>query len=271
MPTSTNTGPAVEPTLTISSGEAIAARGASNRVINGGIFVQDWGGSYLGSTWNFTDCVMRGSFYFLVDNGSASYPLSQYPTINITRCRIEGSFVFIGAAYVNIDRTYVTSGAGMVTPCPDCAGTTYSLVREMPWMVTNSLFLSPPGDPSSGYHTEAMHIAGSPQGMTFINTRFVQEGPVNGTQTGALFAHAGRSTFDGCYFDDGDQGVSNAYYYTVYLYGMGPGATQNVVKNSRIEKGMASYVYPSQPHDPVVQATYSNNRDFHTGALLTLP
>ncbi len=271
MPTASNTGPLTEPTQTITSDQAVAARGASNKIISGGIFVQDWGGSYLGTTWNFTDCVMKGTFYFLIDNGSASYPLSQYPTINITRCRIEGSFVFIGAARVNIDDTYVTLGAGMITPCPDCAGTTYGLVREMPWMVTNSLFRSLPGNPAIGEHTEAMHIAGTGQGFQFVNTRFVQEGPVNGTQTGALFMHAGRSTFDGCYFDDGDQGVSNAYYYTVYAYGTGPGATQNVFKNSAIEKGMASYVYPSQANDPVIHATYTNNRDFHSGAALTLP
>lgn len=271
MPTAANTGPITEPTQAITSDQAVAARGASNKIINGGVFVQDWGGSYLGTTWNFTDCVMKGSFYFLIDNGSASYPLSQYPTINITRCRIEGSFIFIGAAKVNIDDTYVTLGAGMITPCPDCAGSTYGLVREMPWMVTNSLFRSLPGNPAIGEHTEAMHIAGTGQGFQFVNTRFIQEGPVNGTQTGALFMHAGRSTFDGCYFDDGDQGISNAYYYTVYAYGTGPGATQNVFKNSAIERGMSDYVYPDQPSDPVIHATYTNNRDFHTGAPLTLP
>ena len=53
--------------------------------------------------------------------------------------------------------------------------------------------------------------------------------------------------------------------------GPGPGATQNVFKNSAIEKGMASYVYPSQANDPVIHATYTNNRDFHSGAALTLP
>lgn len=271
MPTAANTGPTTEPTRTISSDEAIAARGASGTMIRGGLNVQDWTGQQLGTTWNFSDCVIKGSFYFVIDNGSANYPLSKYPTINITRCRIEGSFTFIGAARVNIDDTYVTRGAGMIAPCPDCAGTTYGLVREMPWTVTNSLFQSLPGNPAKGEHTEAMHIAGTGQGFNFTNTRFVQEGPVNGTQTGAVFVHAGRSTFDGCYFDDGDHGVSNAYHFTVYLYGTGPGATQNVMKNSLIEKGMGSYVYPSQPHDPVVHATYTNNRDFHTRAPLTLP
>jgi hypothetical protein len=271
MPTPANTGPATEPTQSITPAQAVSARGASGKIITGEFRVDDWSGGYLGTTWNFSDCVIRGSFRFLIDNGSANYPVSQYPTINITRCRIEGSFVFIGAAYVNIDDTYVTQGAGMIAPCPDCAGSTYGLVREMPWVVTNSLFRSPPGNPSAGYHVEAAHIAGTGQGFKFINTRFIQEGPVNGTQTGSLFFHGGRSTFDGCYFDDGDQGVSNAYHYTVYVYGTGPGATSNVVKNSAIEKGMSWYVYPGGSNDPVTHATYTNNRDFHTKAALSLP
>lgn len=271
MPTAANTGPTTEPTVSVTPSQAIAANGVSGKVITGDVRVEDYVGKVLGSTWTFADCVIRGDFYFAVDNTSADYALNTYPTVNITRCRIEGSFVFIGAAKVTIDDTYVTRGAGMVAPCPTCAGNAYGLVREMPWRVTNSLFRSLPGVPERGDHTEAIHIAGAGQGYTFTNTRFIQEGPVNGTQTGAVFVHAGRSTFDGCWFDDGDQGVSNSYNYAIYLYGTGPGATQNVVKNSAIERGITGYVYPDTPPDPVVHASYVNNRDFHTGAPLALP
>lgn len=271
MPTAANTGPVSEPTIAVTPSQAIADRGVSNRVITGDVRVEDYGGTGLGSTWTFTDCVIRGNFYFAVDNATADYALNRYPTVNITRCRIEGSFVFIGAAKVLIDDTYVTKGAGMIAPCPSCAGHAYGLVREMPWQVTNSLFRSVPGNPANGDHVEALHIAGTGQGYSFTNTRFIQEGPVNGTQTGAVFVHAGRTTFDGCWFDDGDQGVSNAYNYAVYLYGTGPGATRNVVKNSAIERGISGYVYPDTPPDPVVHAAYVNNRDFHTNAPLSLP
>lgn len=272
MPTAANTGPVAEPTATVPSSQAIAARGVSNKVITGDVRIEDYGGTTLGTKWTFADCVIKGDFYFAVDNTAADYALGSYPTVSITRCRIEGSLVFIGAAEVQIDDTYVMQGAGMIAPCPGCAGMAqYGLVREMPWEVTNSLFRSRPGNPQNGDHVEAMHIAGAGQGYSFTNTRFVQEGPVNGTQTGAVFVHAGRTTFDGCWFDDGELGVSNSYNYAIYLYGTGPGARQNVVKNSAIEKGLSSYVYPDTPPDPVVHATYVNNRDFHTGAALTLP
>ena len=272
MPTAANTGPVTEPTGSVTSSQAIADKGATNKVITGDVRVEDYGGSTLGSKWTFTDCVIKGDFYFVVDNDMADYVLGTYPTVNITRCRIEGSFVFIGAAKVNIDDTYIMQGAGMIAPCPGCAGMAqYALAREMPWQVTNSLFRSRPGNALNGDHVEAMHIAGAGQGYSFTNTRFIQEGPVNGTQTGSVFVHAGRTTFDGCWFDDGEQGVSNAYNYTVYFYGTGPGARQNVVKNSAIEKGLSDYVYPDTPPDPVIHATYVNNRDFHTGATLSLP
>lgn len=267
MPTASNTGPTSAPTSSVPADSVASARGVAGKVVTGGVSAYVG----LGETWTFSDCVIKGSLSFLVDGGSASYALSQYPTVNISRCRIEGSFVFVGAAKVTMDDVYVTNGAGMIAPCGDCAGLAYGTVREMPWVVKNSLFTSPPGDPNDGYHYEGAHIAGTGQGYVFTNTRFVQEGPVNGTQTGALFFHGGRSTFDGCYFDDGDQGVSNAYYYTVYAYGTGPGAGQNVVKNSSIERGIATYVYPNTAADPVIHATYTGNRDFHTGGALTLP
>lgn len=272
MPTPSNTGPAFEPTEAISPAQAIAAGGARGKVISGSLRIEDWGGSMLGRTFTFEDCVIKGSWYSLFDDGGSSgYGLDRYPTININRCRIEGSFVHFGGVKLNMDRTHVTRGAGMIAPCPDCAGSRYGLERQMPWNVTNSLFVSQPGDPSSGYHTEAVHIAGTGQGYRFTNTRFVQEGPYNGTQTAALFFHGGASTFDSSWFDDGPQGVSNAYYHTVYVYGTGSGATKNVVRNSAIEKGMGSYVYRGGSGDPVTHATYTGNRDFHTGAALTLP
>jgi hypothetical protein len=273
MPTPRNTGPRVEPTETITPAQALAAGGATNKVITGPLRLEDWGGAQLGKTLTFKDCVIRGSIRLIFDNGTgaSSYPLDRYPTVNIDGCRIEGSFVSLGAYRLNMDRTHVTRGAGMIAPCPDCAGTRFSLEREMPFDVRNSLFVSPPGDRSTGHHYEAAHIAGSGQGYRFTNTRFVQEGPTTGTETAALFFHGGRSTFDGCYFDDGDQGVSNAYHYTVYAYGRGAGATQNVVRNSAIERGMASYVYPGGSNDRVVHASYQDNRDFHSGARLALP
>ena len=61
------------------------------------------------------------------------------------------------------------------------------------------------------------------------------------------------------------------YKRQIYAYGHGSGANTNVIKNSTIEKGMGNYVYPGGSNDPVTHATYTDNRDYHTGAALTLP
>ena len=104
-------------------------------------------------------------------------------------------------------------------------------------------------------------MAGTGQGYRFVNTRFVQRGPENGTQTSALFFHGGASTFDSCWFDF--QGAAAAHY-TVYVYGRGPGADRNVVSNSAIQKGISWYVYPVA-REGLTPAHYVGNRDFRTG------
>jgi hypothetical protein len=99
-------------------------------------------------------------------------------------------------------------------------------------------------------------------GMTFTNVAFVQQGGSlnNSGVTAAINYHGANSTFDGCWFLwDGPAPA----YYNVYIDGPG-----NVVKNSWFDgDNGAGFVYPSSE----TMATYTNNRNVDTGALLNLP
>ncbi len=107
-------------------------------------------------------------------------------------------------------------------------------------------------------HTEALAGFGWPKGAQFIRATFIQLGPFNATATTTINWHGVNTVFDGCYFGWGDQGV--AAYYTVYVEG-----SNNIVKNSRMEKGQADYIYPDS--DP--KATYQNNVDAVSDAAIT--
>ena len=122
--------------------------------------------------------------------------------------------------------------------------------------VSNSWVHHPQGD--GRYHTEALAGFGWPRGARFTNTAFVQAGPFNATATATINWHGADTVFDNCYFG-WSSGV--AAYYTVYVEGR-----NNVVKGSRLQNGLASYVYP----DSSPKATYSGNADAATGAPLNL-
>lgn len=254
MPTRANTGPTSAPSATMTAAQFLSTGSCRNARITDTVRVEIYSDvSAWDRDFSFEDCVLEGGFFWVA--GVSDYPRDQYPTISIEDTDILGSMVFVAPAELTMDRSYMSSGA-FWAPCADCAGTTFGLVREMPVTVTNSLFVHPQGSPPS--HTEALHVAGTGQGYRFVNTRFVQEGPFNGSQTGALFFHGGSSTFESCWFDY--QG-SAAAYYTVYVYGRGPGAADNVVRNSAIQNGMSTYIYPVAT-EGLTPATYVGNRDF---------
>jgi hypothetical protein len=256
-PTRANTGPTSSPSATMTAAQFLRSGTCRNARITDTVRVEIY--SDVGAwdrDFSFDNCVLEGGFYWAA--GADSYPRDRYPTISIEDTDILGSMVFLAPAELTMDRSYVSSG-GFWAPCADCAGTTFGLVREMPVTVTDTLFVHPQGSPPS--HTEALHVAGTGQGYRFINTRFVQKGPFNGSQTGALFFHGGDSTFESVWFDyDG----SAAAYYTVYIFGRGPGAEDNVVRNSAIQNGKSFYIYPVS-NDGLTPATYEGNRDLASG------
>jgi hypothetical protein len=257
-PTTANTGPTSPPPTTMRADQFLRSGTCRDARILDQVYVQEWSDiAAWDRTFTIDNCVLEGGFYWLVDDGG-DYPVDSYPTITITRTDILGSMVLVSPARLRMERSYVSAGA-MWAPCADCAGPRFGLARAMPVTVRNSLFVHPQGSPPE--HTEALHVAGSGQGYRFVNTRFVQWGPFNGTQTAALFFHGGASTFESCWFGYRE---GPAAYYTVYVYGRGPGATSNVVRNSAIENGRSFYVYDVAA-EGLEPAAYVGNRDLRTG------
>lgn len=119
-------------------------------------------------------------------------------------------------------------------------------------VVSNSWLWYPQG--SGTQHTEALSSFGWPSGAVFNHVSFIQQGPFNGTATAAINWHGVNTTFNGCYFGWQD-GV--AAWYTVYVAG-----SNNVVRNSTMEKGLGSWIYP----DSTPPATYVGNTDAASGA-----
>ena len=107
---------------------------------------------------------------------------------------------------------------------------------------------------SGTQHTEALSSFGWPSGTVFEHTSFIQQGPFNGTATATVNWHGVNTLFDDCYFGWQD-GV--AAWYTVYVAG-----SNNVVRNSTMEKGLGSWIYP----DSTPPATYVGNTDAASGA-----
>ena len=96
---------------------------------------------------------------------------------------------------------YVENGAYWV-PCADCGAEDHQpnqTQAQMPVVVTDSLFWKSVPDPSSPYHSEALHVVGAGIGYQFVNTRFVQEGPMNNNITGAIKFTGRDSTFTHVY------------------------------------------------------------------------
>jgi hypothetical protein len=131
--------------------------------------------------------------------------------------------------------------------------------RRMPVTCTSCLLYRRQGNAANGDHTEALATWGWGKGYTFVNSAFVQQGPYNGTATATINYHGVDSVFDNCWFAWQD---GAAAYYTIYATGRG-----NVIKNSRISKGAASYIYP----DSVPRVTYINNVDLDTGLPIRYP
>jgi hypothetical protein len=171
--------------------------------------------------------------------------------LTATNIRVTGSVVVLprlGAATTKLHLTDSAVHAGLSINTVDSAGNLYWGGQiDVDIAVTGSWISHPQGDGT--YHTEALAGFGWPRGARFTNTAFIQNGPFNGTATATVNWHGADTVFDGCTFAWAD-GV--AAYYTIYVEGH-----NNIVRNSRLEPGMAGYVYP----DSSPRATYTANID----------
>ncbi len=177
-------------------------------------------------------------------------------SVTATNVRVNGSVVVIPELGKPVSRLHLTNAAvtnGITINAIDSGGTLY-WGGEIPVdvAVSDSWIRHPQGGGSD--HTEALAGFGFPRGATFTNTSFIQSGPFNGTATATINWHGADTTFDGNYFGWSD---GTAAYYTVYVEGR-----NNVVRNSRLEAGLASFVYP----DSSPPARYVGNTDAGTGA-----
>lgn len=258
MPTWANTGPAVDPTVEMDFATAVSAGGASNKVITGTSRIEDY--SPGGETYTFTDCIFTQQLYLLFDDGSnqSGYSLANRPTVNLTRCHGTTSLIVIGHCALNIDYCGFNDGIGMMTPCPNCAGSSYSLEKAFPVVATNSYFranqgVEHPTNPALNEHSEGIHIAGAGQGYDFYNCTMIQEGPLNNTQTAGLFFHGGASSFDWCWFHS--NGTGDGAPFAIYSYGYGAGQSTNVFSNCRIN--LDEY---QQAFYPITSEGFATNR-----------
>jgi hypothetical protein len=180
--------------------------------------------------------------------------------LTVSDSDLAGGLIMVSPMNLTIDRSFVNGG--FWAPCPNCTSQPDwdRVVRPMPVVVRDSLFVAQPGNPHAGYHTEALHVMGSGVGYRFENTRFVQLGPYNGTQTGAINFAGRQSSWNNIWFDFG--GTRKAAYYTVYL-----GGPDNEVVGCHVEDGLAGYVYPDEDE----QADYRDCVDFDSGTPIELP
>jgi hypothetical protein len=258
MPTQANTGPTTPPEETMTAARFLRTGRCEDRRIIGDVHVEDntAASRYLGRTFTISGCTL-GELFWSIDG---TYGRSRYPTLTITDSSIADGFIMVSPMKLTIERSFV--GGAFWAPCPNCTSQPKwsSVVRPMPVVVRDSLFVSAPGDPSSGLHVEALHVMGSGVGYRFEHTRFVQQGPYNGTQTAAINFSGRRSVWDDTWFDFG--GTPAAAYFTVYI-----GGTDNQVVDCRVERGLASYVYPDEEQ----QADYRGCTDFMSDKPLRLP
>ncbi|MGD9754113.1 MAG: hypothetical protein AB7W59_24220, partial [Acidimicrobiia bacterium] len=177
--------------------------------------------------------------------------------LSASNVQVNGSVVVLpvqGAATAGLHLANSTVFAGMTVNAIDGAGNLYWGEVSVDVVVSGSWIRHPQGDGS--YHTEALAGFGMPRGARFVSTTFVQEGPFNGTATATINWHGADTVFEGCAFSWAN-GV--AAYYTVYVEGR-----NNVMRNSRLEKGMAGYIYPNSSPP----AVYTGNVDAGTGAVV---
>lgn len=258
MPTRSNTGPDAAPAATMTAARFLRTGHCDHRRVVGDVHVEEEADAtkYLGRKFSITGCTL-GQLFWSIDG---TYARKRYPTLTITDSSIDGGMIMVSPMKLTIDRSFVAGG--FWAPCPNCTSQPEwsSVVRPMPVVVRDSLFVSPPGDPSSGYHVEALHVMGSGVGYRFENVRFVQRGPYNGTQTSAINFSGRRSVFDNSWFDYG--GTPTAAYFTVYIGGL-----DNGVHGCHVEDGLAGYVYPDEEH----QASYRDCTDFESDVPIRLP
>jgi hypothetical protein len=259
MPTEENTGPAKTPTKTMTGKQFLATRRCENARIVTDIHVDDPGpdqSRFMAKTLTMDNCVVEKEFYWSISGND--YPESRYPVFNITNTDIMHTMVVLSPLRMTMERSYVRNG-GWWAPCNDCAGPNWDFQRSMPIVVRDSYFRHLVTTDKRS-HTEAIMVMGSGIGYRFENVRFTQDGPYNGTQTGAINFSGLKSRFDNVWFDFG--GTPKAAYYTVYITG-----DDNVVNRCSIERGIASYVYPNSE----IQAQYDQCTDVHSGTAITVP
>jgi hypothetical protein len=259
MPTLKNTGPEKTPTKTMTGKQFLARRECKNARIVTDIHVDDPSperSRFTGKTLTMDNCVVEKEFYFSISGND--YPESKYPVFKITNTDILQTMVVLSPLQLTMERSYVRNG-GWWAPCNDCAGPNWDLRRSMPIVVRDSYFRHLVTTDKRS-HTEAIMVMGTGTGYRFENVRFTQDGPYNGTQTGAINFSGADSRFDNVWFDFG--GTPKAAYYTVYITG-----TDNVVNRCSIERGLASSVYPESE----VHAQYHQCTDLHSRSAIAVP
>jgi hypothetical protein len=273
MPTPDNTGPIPYPTQTMSAAQFISSRACENKRITDNVRLDTNNMSgQAGQTFTVNNCVFEQGFAWY--ESSSSYALSQYPTINMTNVEVKGTFNTFLSFRGTWDHVKATNGWNLVHST-DCAGSMCGPTRDIPLTVSNSyISANPIPGPEPCFHSEAFHAWGNGGNYTFINTRFVQLGvgtdPYAFCHTGAIYQEGGGGvTYNGCYFDDGSPTQQTTYFFTINIDGGGTYGSQNVVKNSYIEKGGAYATNPRAPNS--LPATYTNNFDFNTGAPISIP
>jgi hypothetical protein len=220
--------------------------------------VRDETGRMLGRNFVIDNCALDGGFTYSYAGGIPDFA---YPHVKILYSSING-WTMTSAMLAIVDHTSV-SGA-FWAPCPDCAGQDHlpnQWIRWMPISVTNSVFWAPAPVATATSHSEALHVVGAGSGYSFTNTRFIQEGPYNGTQTGTIKFTGRDSSFTNVFFDFG--GTPAAAQLTVHLEGW------NVsVNGCRVERGLGGYQYPYVWSDGNGYSvpSLSSCSDFHTNA-----
>lgn len=261
-PTFDNTGPNPALTLTeMTAAAALAAGGATGKLITTGV---EMNSAHYAQTYNFTDCILDWGLSFGAVGGGAQVPLANMPIVNLTRCKLNSPVYLINGLKLTMDYCSTTS----THQSQGVAGVNQWTMKDnvndatgpLPVVASNTLFYCPREPTGSGAHTEAVHTFEHATGMGFTNCAFVQEGPINGTQTGAINFAGDGTVFDSCWFHYANGKGAN---YTVYM-----GGTNLLLRDCKIELGTSGYVYPTPTFG---HAVYTGCTDYETGAALTLP
>jgi hypothetical protein len=199
--------------------------------------------------------VSNGDNVVLTDVVASSIFVRSGGKLTATNVKVTGGVYVLPTVGAPIAKFHLTNSAVhkmMTVSVVDSSGNLY-WGSDVPVdvKVTGSWLHYPQGGGTD--HTEALAGFGWPSGATFTNTSFVQSGPFNGTATATINWHGTNTIFDNSYFlwESG-----TAAHYTVYIAG-----ANNIVRNSRLEKGLSGYVFPNS----TPKATYTNNVDAKTG------